>query len=724
MSWSAYRLRRRDNPILRSRSAPHGYAERAAWLAQGVLWVEGWLTSSTGRPLGCQVELDGHTLEAEARRFTHGRPDLQSLPGATGQILILVLAPLPEPFAERDCQTLGRLHLHLDETWYRLTGSHGLAVGPDLESTLPFKAPYLAPETRQGLSEFLHQIGDELGLDEDPLFERNRALWGQLLEPPADPEADDPEDGSLVEGDESPEEDGLPGRDENGEAPPTAVSEPSGTAIERPTVAETTNGEGPTTDDDTTSLSGELEPVVEEPPEAVEPAPPLPTSIADPQAPIGLAIDRAVAADPRTLLIQGWSWDRDGVVEALHLHASDALEPLVLDRVWTSARGDVAEFFEPSFGPVSPEDLGFLALAELPETEAEVDPSRLSLGLALRHGDELRIEVPRPVEDPALARELLIQMTRPLGVDFDLFDRFVEPSLGRAQERLAAATSLDVVTPPTSPRNPRFSLLIWLESLDWLEHQMASLADDPDLAEAEILFGFGHPAKADDLGRRLHHLARLYGLDAAGFVASRVAGAARGLDLLAERARGQWLAVLDADTLAREPGWLSALATAADRPEIGVVGPKLLDVHGSIADSGVDFVEGLDPRSRWSPQDALRGFHPALAAANREREVTALAPGCLMIARQRFEDLGGFAGHYIGGQLENLDLCLRSVEAGWSNRYVPTELYHLGGLDRPVGEGWAKNPWSEAYNRWLFDRRWSELLELRAQTSGSSDSDS
>ena len=42
-----YRLRRRDGLRLRPRRGPLGFAEVAGWLAEDLVWVDGWFTSSS-----------------------------------------------------------------------------------------------------------------------------------------------------------------------------------------------------------------------------------------------------------------------------------------------------------------------------------------------------------------------------------------------------------------------------------------------------------------------------------------------------------------------------------------------------------------------------------------------------------------------------------------------------------------------------------------------------
>ena len=82
-----------------------------------------------------------------------------------------------------------------------------------------------------------------------------------------------------------------------------------------------------------------------------------------------------------------------------------------------------------------------------------------------------------------------------------------------------------------------------------------------------------------------------------------------------------------------------------------------------------------------------------------------------MIDRELFERAGGLQDAYVAGDLEDADLCLRCRELGYESWYLAeAALYHLEGLSQLPGRGWQRNPWTELYNRYLFDRRWDKQI--------------
>lgn len=134
-------------------------------------------------------------------------------------------------------------------------------------------------------------------------------------------------------------------------------------------------------------------------------------------------------------------------------------------------------------------------------------------------------------------------------------------------------------------------------------------------------------------------------------------GFAAGNNLLAHRATGAWLALLNPDAFP-EPGWLEAAAAAVARyPGVTVFGStQLLDENPALLDGAGDHYSplGLAWRGdRMRPASLVTGdaevLGPCAAAAFYERSV--------------FLDLGGFADRFFC-YYEDVDLALRLRLAG------------------------------------------------------------
>jgi len=74
-------------------------------------------------------------------------------------------------------------------------------------------------------------------------------------------------------------------------------------------------------------------------------------------------------------------------------------------------------------------------------------------------------------------------------------------------------------------------------------------------------------------------------------------------------------------------------------------------------------------------------------------------------------------GIYVHGDYEDSDLCLRLIEAGYENWYLPeVELYHLEGQSYLSSERWL----TSRYNAWLHTQLWNDQIEKAMARYGTS----
>ncbi len=142
-------------------------------------------------------------------------------------------------------------------------------------------------------------------------------------------------------------------------------------------------------------------------------------------------------------------------------------------------------------------------------------------------------------------------------------------------------------------------------------------------------------------------------------------------NLGAKSAKGDAFLFLNNDILALETGWLQALLEQAVRPTVGAVGAKLLYEDGTIQHAGV--VVGLggwaDHVCAGAPEDG-QGLMNGNHWLNVVRNVSAVTGACMMIARDKFEDVLGFSEDFqICGS--DVDICLRLLAKGYHNVYTP-----------------------------------------------------
>lgn len=175
-------------------------------------------------------------------------------------------------------------------------------------------------------------------------------------------------------------------------------------------------------------------------------------------------------------------------------------------------------------------------------------------------------------------------------------------------------------------------------------------------------------------------------------------------------AEGEYIVLLNDDTEVISGGWLDEMLGHAQRPEVGVVGAKLLYIDGRIQHAGV--VTGMG--NPWTPgvaghvyqlYDADSPGH--LGTLQTTCNYSAVTAACMMLRREVFEEVGGFDEENLAVAFNDVDLCLRIRERDYLVVYTPhAELYHY-----------------EFASRGLYSAKRDELLYMRERWGGLLDAD-
>ena len=172
---------------------------------------------------------------------------------------------------------------------------------------------------------------------------------------------------------------------------------------------------------------------------------------------------------------------------------------------------------------------------------------------------------------------------------------------------------------------------------------------------------------------------------------------AESLNQASELARGDYLLLLDAECALFDGQWLNELMLQAQRPEVGVVGPKLFGRDGKVASCALVL--------------GLRGLtgNPFLGCADssyldRLRVVqnwSALSLDCLLVRRALFRELQGLDTDSLRKNWFDADLCLRARELGYLIVWTPfSKVARLGvASDSPDVDQEADE--QAFYQRWL-----------------------
>ena len=135
------------------------------------------------------------------------------------------------------------------------------------------------------------------------------------------------------------------------------------------------------------------------------------------------------------------------------------------------------------------------------------------------------------------------------------------------------------------------------------------------------------------------------------------------------RAKGELLCFLNNDVEVVDPDWLALLVRRAVRSDIGAVGARLLYPDGTVQHAGVftGIGGGAAHGHRFQEADD-RGYFDR---ARLPQRVSAVTAACLVVAREKFQAVGGFDEDNFAVAFNDVDLCLKLNAAGWQSFYEP-----------------------------------------------------
>ncbi len=152
------------------------------------------------------------------------------------------------------------------------------------------------------------------------------------------------------------------------------------------------------------------------------------------------------------------------------------------------------------------------------------------------------------------------------------------------------------------------------------------------------------------------------------------------------RCNGDYLLLLNSDTVAH-PGALPALVTAMEaHPEVGIGGPKVLNSDGSLQYSCrrfPNFTAGMlrnNPLGRFfSNNGKLQDYLMTEFDHAQSAEVDWVSGAALCIRRATMQRIGPLDETYFM-YCEDVDWCYRARQAGWKVRYFPESVitHHIG----------------------------------------------
>ncbi|MBA1196805.1 glycosyltransferase [Pseudomonas plecoglossicida] len=177
-------------------------------------------------------------------------------------------------------------------------------------------------------------------------------------------------------------------------------------------------------------------------------------------------------------------------------------------------------------------------------------------------------------------------------------------------------------------------------------------------------------------------------------------GRAASLNQSSVHACGDYLLFVDSGCLLFDDQWLAEMMHHAQRPEVGLVGPKLLDPTGAVISAGM--VLGMQGAAGSAYASCAGNAESYMNRLSLVQNWSALSLDCLLVRRELFDALGGFEVLALQHQLHDADLCLRARTAGYLAVWTPfSRVARTPHSDPQVATQAEENDRLAFYERWL-----------------------
>jgi O-antigen biosynthesis protein len=253
------------------------------------------------------------------------------------------------------------------------------------------------------------------------------------------------------------------------------------------------------------------------------------------------------------------------------------------------------------------------------------------------------------------------------------------------------------ITFPKPSPEPEVSIVIpvynkWQYTVNCLK----SIADNTD-GDFEVIVV--DDASSDETARILPQITNLNFISKennSGFVDTCNRGA--------EVSRGKYVLFLNNDTVVTK-NWLAPLVNLIKNEKVGAVGSKLIYPNGTLQEAGaIIWNNGFG----WNYG---KGDNPDKPEYNFVREVDYCSGASLMVNRDLFKRIGGFAEIFKPGYYEDTDLCFSIRNLGYKVMYQPkSTVVHYEGITNGTETTTGTKHYQEV-NRLKFVDKWNSILQ-------------
>ncbi len=169
-------------------------------------------------------------------------------------------------------------------------------------------------------------------------------------------------------------------------------------------------------------------------------------------------------------------------------------------------------------------------------------------------------------------------------------------------------------------------------------------------------------------------------------------GFSRALNQGLERSTGAYILSLNPDTIVEELTLQRLVDGLAANPEIGIIGPKIINSDGSFQKAAKRsfptlwgaFTHFIGLSSVFSGSRLFGQYNLTYLDPDQNHQVEAVSGSCMCFSRQVYDKIGGMDEDFFLGA-DDIDYCYRAVAAGYAVQYLAdTQIIHYKGVSKAL----------------------------------------
>ena len=173
------------------------------------------------------------------------------------------------------------------------------------------------------------------------------------------------------------------------------------------------------------------------------------------------------------------------------------------------------------------------------------------------------------------------------------------------------------------------------------------------------------------------------------------------------QARGDIVGLVNDDIEVKTADWLNEMVSQVLRPGVGAVGARLWYPDLTLQHAGMVLVGGIARHVHKHLPEGETGF---CDRAMLVQSFAAVTGACLLVKKALYEQVGGLNELELAIGFNDVDFCLRLIEAGYRNLWTPfAELFHHESATRGQDDSPDKQRRAEQELRYMR-KRWGERL--------------